>query len=93
MEGLPLGLILSLLETETVVFKGADFLFPYRPSRRCASSPDFLNQGDDRILCLRSHQQNRARKRTRRTSHAPDHSPRGLSVSAKGNKDLGYQCI
>ena len=94
LEGLPLlGLSTLSLETETMIFKGAVFLFPYRSGGQCASSPDFLNQGDDRLLCLRSHQQNRARKWTRRISCASDHSPKGLPVSAKGNRDLGYQCI
>lgn len=52
-----------------------------------------LSHGDERILCLRSHQQKGARRWTRRTIHASDLSPRDLLVSAKGNRDLWYKCI
>lgn len=48
-----------------------------------------MNQRDDRIVYLRSHQQKRARRWTRRTTHAFDHSPRGLLLSSKEIGMLG----
>lgn len=54
-----------------------------RPGWQCASSSSFLNQGKDRVLYLRSQQQEGARRWTKRTSHAFDHSARGLVPAKK----------